>query len=536
VRGNTTGRLCIADAEYCIGRGVAAIRGKSGTYGNDFLEFVLLHQQSRILDLATGGGSTFPNINKPQLQELAVPLPPLPEQRAIAQVLRTVQRAKAATEKVLAATKQLKQSLLRHLFTYGPIPFDQADQVELKETAIGPMPEHWEVVPLNSVSRLASGGTPSKQRLDFWRGLIPWVSPKDMKSPRLWDAEDHISEQGLEDGSRLVPAGSLFIVVRGMILAKEVPLALAMTSMAFNQDMKAILPNDRVLSSDYLLYALIRHRDVLLPEIGTSAHGTRRIGTSAIENLLKLPLPTDQAGILARLADERLVVSKPGGRWDITALGAILFAKTLPPFARLGRKALRVIKYRGTGRTETEREWHDAPAQKGYATAFEAAVAFINSQLPQNELIGQAFRTEVRIYPEKAIRELVANALIHQDFAVTGAGPMVEIFTDRMEITNPGEPLVEPLRFIDSPPRSRNEGLAAMMRRMSVCEERGSGIDKVIEAVELFQLPAPDFTVPPGFTKATLFAPQKLTDMDSNARIRACYQHACLCLVLPFWA
>ena len=88
------------------------------------------------------------------------------------------------------------------------------------------------------------------------------------------------------------------------------------------------------------------------------------------------------------------------------------------------------------------------------------------------------------MYPEKAIRELVANALIHQDFTVTGAGPMVEIFTDRMEITNPGEPLVDTLRFIDTPPRSRNEDLAALMRRMKICEEGGTGIDKVIEAVE----------------------------------------------------
>lgn len=253
-------------------------------------------------------------------------------------------------------------------------------------------------------------------------------------------------------------------------------------------------------------------------------------------DLLKVPLPTDQKGILARLADEKLIDPKPGGRFDVCNLGAILFAKNLSQFERLGRKALRIIKYKGNGRTETEREWRDAPSQKGYALAFEAAVAYINSQLPQNEPIGQAFRTEVRMYPEKAIRELVANALVHQDFSVTGAGPMVEIFTDRMEITNPGEPLVDTLRFIDTPPRSRNEDLAALMRRMSICEEGGTGIDKVIEAVEAFQLPAPDFaaltTMQPGFTKATLFAHQKLTEMDSKDRIRACYQHACLCFVM----
>lgn len=251
--------------------------------------------------------------------------------------------------------------------------------------------------------------------------------------------------------------------------------------------------------------------------------------------LLQIPLPTDQQGILGKLADETLIVPKPGSRYDVTNLGAILFATDLNKFERLGRKALRIIKYKGDGRTNTEREWRDAPSQMGYAVAFEAAVAFINSQLPQNEPIGQAFRQEVRVYPERAIRELVANCLIHQEFTVTGTGPMVEIFDSRMEITNPGEPLVDTLRFIDTPPKSRNETLAAIMRRMKICEEAGTGIDKVIEAVEAFQLPAPDFTAitttQPGFTKATLFAPRKLNDMDSNERIRACYQHACLCLV-----
>ena len=252
-------------------------------------------------------------------------------------------------------------------------------------------------------------------------------------------------------------------------------------------------------------------------------------------DLLRVPTPTDRKAILARLADEKLIVPKAGKRFDVTNLGAVLFAKSLASFDRLSRKALRIIKYRGVGRTDTEREWRDAPSHKGYALAFEAAVAFINSQLPQNEPIGEAFRTEVRMFPQKAVRELVANALIHQDFDVTGAGPMVEIFSDRMEITNPGEPLVDTLRFIDTPPRSRNEDIAALMRRMKICEEGGTGIDKVIEAVEMFQLPAPDFTaittMQPGSTKATLFAHQKLADMASKDRIRACYQHACLCFV-----
>lgn len=256
-----------------------------------------------------------------------------------------------------------------------------------------------------------------------------------------------------------------------------------------------------------------------------------RVDVAQFFERLKIASPEMQKGILDKLVHEHLIVGRPGDRYDITNLGAILFAKDLSQFERLGRKALRIIKYKGTGRTNREREWRDAPAQRGYALAYGPAVSFINSQLPQNEPIGQAFRTETRAYPEIAVRELVANALIHQDFTVTGAGPIVEIFDDRMEITNPGEPLVDTLRFIDTPPRSRNEEMAAILRRMGICEEAGSGIDKVVESIESHQLPAPDFTTPPGFTRATLFAAKQLTRMDSHEKIRACYQHCCLLFV-----
>lgn len=105
---------------------------------------------------------------------------------------------------------------------------------------------------------------------------------------------------------------------------------------------------------------------------------------------------------------------------------------------------------------------------------------------------------------------------------------MVELFEGRVEITNPGEPLVETARFLDSPPSSRNEGLASLMRRLGICEERGSGIDKVVAQVEFYQLPAPLFEVAPGFTRVVLFAPRPLAEMDKADRVRACYLHACL--------
>src|SRR5271157_1985661 len=223
------------------------------------------------------------------IAEFWVPRPPLPEQRAIAHVLRTVQRAKEATEKVIAATRQLKASLMRHLFTFGPVPVVNAERVKLKESDIGMLPEHWEVRPLESLARLVSGGTPSKERSEYWNGPIPWASPKDMKQPRLADAEDHISSEAAQEGSRIVPPGSVFVVIRGMILARDFPIAQAKVPMAFNQDMKAILPGDD-LDSDFLLYAMVHHRARILPEIGTSAHGTKRISTSAIANFA-LPLP-----------------------------------------------------------------------------------------------------------------------------------------------------------------------------------------------------------------------------------------------------
>lgn len=245
----------------------------------------------------------------------------------------------------------------------------------------------------------------------------------------------------------------------------------------------------------------------------------------AFFELLGKPVPNHRDGMLAVLQSHRMIESMGGAYWRIFNLGALLFARRLPDFPRLQRKAVRVVVYEGPGRLKTLREQE---GMRGYAAGFEGLVGFVNNLLPINEVIGQALRKSVRMYPELAIRELLANALIHQDLSITGSGPMVEIFDDRMEVTNPGAPLMEPQRMLDHPPRSRNESLASLMRLVGICEERGSGVDKVVFEAELYQLPAPAFEVVTDSTRATMFAPRPLTGMDREDRVRAVYLHACL--------
>jgi len=245
-------------------------------------------------------------------------------------------------------------------------------------------------------------------------------------------------------------------------------------------------------------------------------------------DLLQLPLPPNRNRILESLREDEIIQKCPAGGWNVTNLGAVLLAKNLADFPRLNRKSMRVIQYRGIGRIGETREY---VCTKGYACGFEELVGHVNSLLPSTDVIDKALRRTVAMFPELAIRELVANALIHQDLHMSGAGPMVEIFDDRIEITNPGRPLVSTSRFVDTPPRSRNEVLASLMRRFRICEERGSGIDQVFRLVELFQLPAPLFEVPGDFTRVVLFAHKKFRNLTKRERIRACYFHACLCYV-----
>lgn len=243
--------------------------------------------------------------------------------------------------------------------------------------------------------------------------------------------------------------------------------------------------------------------------------------------LTKQPLPDNRSGIFEKLAADFLITKDVADKWNITNLGAIIFAADLSQFnSSLARKGVRIVAYDGSNKATIVTHRHDST--KGYAIAFETLTDFIKNILPDNEHIGDALRVEHPLFPKLAIRELIANALIHQDMTITGTGPQIEIFKDRIEITNPGKPLLNPDRMIDLPPRSRNEMIASIMRRMKLCEEQGSGLDKVITQVEIFQLPPPLLREFDSSMQVILYAPRVFANMTPDERIRACYQHAIL--------
>lgn len=266
--------------------------------------------------------------------------------------------------------------------------------------------------------------------------------------------------------------------------------------------------------------------EVTLPNID-GAEVIRLIDTQSYFDLMKLPYPENRQGVLDRLERESLIINN-GSSYDITNLGALTFAKKLDDFPSLKRKAPRVVIYEGTSKIKIR---SDQLGHKGYGVGFEGLINFITSQVPSNEVIEKALRKTVKMFPEIAIRELVANALIHQDFNEVGSSVIVEIYSDRIEISNPGLPIITPERFIDEY-QSRNEKLADILRRIGICEELGSGIDKVVNSAEVFQLPAPDFRIGEKRTVAVVFAHKEFNDMSRDDRIRACYQHCCLRYVM----
>ncbi|WP_025772243.1 ATP-binding protein [Thioalkalivibrio sp. HK1] len=257
-----------------------------------------------------------------------------------------------------------------------------------------------------------------------------------------------------------------------------------------------------------------------------------RVEGGRIMRLLDIPTWFRLAG-LAAITDERIVFQmlhkagliRAGGRYvDITNLGALLLARNLSQFDHLKHKMVRIVRYRGRDR---KRPCERPPHRKGYALGFASLAKRIRSLLPKTSAFATGHpRPDAGL--EAAIRELLINALVHQDLRIIDEGPQVDVFDDRIEFTNPGKAVMDPARFVDSPPEYRNEALASQTRGLGIRAAWDSGLDKVIAIAERLHLPPPLFEETSKGTKATLYAPRASMEMSGGERLRACYQHACL--------
>jgi ATP-dependent DNA helicase RecG len=277
---------------------------------------------------------------------------------------------------------------------------------------------------------------------------------------------------------------------------------------------------------------LLRNRTLKWEELpATDSLSTKEIkkliGYGQIAKLLERRPPSKDRELLEWLKQEGIVSMDITGGYAITNFGAIAAAYQLSEFSTLARKAARVVFYRGKDKTDSLEEHVES---SGYAIAFPELVDLLHRKLPKSEIMRKALREIVPVYPPIALRELVANALIHQDLSISGTSPMVEVFSDRIEIRSPGKLLGSQKldRLIGTQPQSRNEFLASSFRRYRICEERGSGFEKAAKAMELFGLPPLTFDQGEDYFKVTVFSPRGFADMSREERISACYQHAVL--------
>lgn len=230
------------------------------------------------------------SISSSNIMELPVAMPPATEvDLLLAHLDRETVRIDALIEKktrFIELLREKRQALITHAVTKGLDP-----SVKMKNSGVewlGEVPEHWGVSPLKHLVRFRSGGTPSKDNLEFWNGDIPWASAKDLKQEVLADTIDHLNQSAIESGAAsLVPSGSILVVVRGMILARLFPVVETLVPMAINQDLKALVPSEK-LNSRYLAHLLRGSSTESLSRLEEAGHGTKAL---RMENWISIELP-----------------------------------------------------------------------------------------------------------------------------------------------------------------------------------------------------------------------------------------------------
>lgn len=250
------------------------------------------------------------------------------------------------------------------------------------------------------------------------------------------------------------------------------------------------------------------------------------LAIDAYFELLGLKQPSDLGAALLPLEEQDLVKRQDNGRYAITNLGAMLLAKRFGRFPGLRKRPLRVIRFDGKGSFSIR---EDQTFDEGYALALPQAESYIMSAIPAQEVSQGAFRKIQYAYPQTAVRELLVNAVVHQDATVSTAGPLVKIYDNRLEFSNPGASLIPVERVLNAQPKTRNNGLVGMLRQMDLCEEGGTGWDRVVEACESQYMAAPKMNSSEEMgTTVALYSGNAYERMKKSERLDALYWHACL--------
>jgi type I restriction enzyme S subunit len=294
----TVGKPCITAVHACIHDG--------------FVYFPALSIDPKFLYRIFEAGSCYGglgkwgtqlNLNTDTIGAIRVAIPPSLELRGLLAFVdretKKIDALIAEQQRLMELLKEKRQSVIAHAVTKGLSP-----HVPMKDSGIawlGEVPTHWVLRPIKHLATLKSGGTPSKAVLDYWDGDVPWASSKDLKSEELRDTEDHITEKAIADGvSELVPAGSILIVVRGMILIHTFPVVKIIVPMAINQDLKALTPCAD-LEADYLAWMLRGSSLETLGRVDEAAHGTTVLRMESWTSMV-LPLPP--------VAEQRMIVKE----------------------------------------------------------------------------------------------------------------------------------------------------------------------------------------------------------------------------------
>lgn len=268
-------------------------------YKSEYNRFLIhfLHSIHFRRQLGKSATTTINQITKKMLDEIEVPFPPIQIQKQIAKTLDTVAELLAMRKQQLAELDEFLKSIFLEMFG-DPVLNDK----------------RWATQPMRSVGKFVSGGTPSKERNDYWTGNFPWVSPKDMKVPYISNSQNFISNKVFEETSlKKIAPGHLLIVVRGMILAHSFPTAVNTVEVSINQDMKAILPIED-FNVIYLKHCLDNMKHQILKIITTAGHGTKKFDADSIEKVF-IPVPPRTlqnkfTSIVTKIEEQKSLVKK----------------------------------------------------------------------------------------------------------------------------------------------------------------------------------------------------------------------------------